>query len=100
MSPLEQKAKKRKHAGEGEPTPKRSKTEKDKLKQKGATNVNEVVAKKDKGKRKADGEFSVVQAELALSIPPVFASNLRAGAEEMLDSMVMRCDTCLRSIQT
>jgi DNA-directed RNA polymerase I subunit RPA43 len=48
---------------------------------------------KDKGKSKAHGgsEFRVVNASLVVSIPPVFASNPRAGVEEMLDSMVMRC---------
>ena len=37
-----------------------------------------------------DTEFHVVRATLVLSIPPIFASNPRAGVEEMLDSMVMR----------
>lgn len=48
---------------------------------------------KNKGKSRASdnpSEFRVVNASLALSIPPVFASDLRAGVEEMLDSMVMR----------
>lgn len=35
-------------------------------------------------------EFQVTKATITLSVPPVFASNLRAGAEEMLDSMIMR----------
>lgn len=35
-------------------------------------------------------QFQIVNASLLLSIPPVFAANPRAGAEEMLDSMVMR----------
>jgi hypothetical protein len=44
-------------------------------------------------------EFQVTKATMTLSVPPVFASNLRAGAEEMLDSMIMRCDnTSLRQI--
>lgn len=44
-------------------------------------------------------EFRVTKATMTLSVPPVFASNLRAGAEEMLDSMIMRCDnTSLRQI--
>ena len=81
--------KKRKHApvdpAAGEPSSKRSKTEKKEKKEK---------KKKEKGKEKAreeEGEFRVFQATLALSIPPVFANNLQGGAEEMLDSMVMRC---------
>lgn len=48
---------------------------------------------KDKGKSRVldhPSEFRVINASLALSIPPVFASDLRAGVEEMLDSMVMR----------
>jgi DNA-directed RNA polymerase I subunit RPA43 len=48
--------------------------------------------KKDKGKVKAKSEeFTVISASLVVSIPPVFATNPRAGAEEMLDSMIMRC---------
>jgi len=50
--------------------------------------------KTDKGKSKAssssESEFNVVHASLIVSIPPVFASNPRAGVEEMLDSMLMR----------
>lgn len=48
---------------------------------------------KDKGKSRTSdlpSEFRIVNASLVLSVPPVFASDLRAGAEEMLDSMVMR----------
>lgn len=48
---------------------------------------------KSKGKSPAldlPSEFRVINASLILSIPPVFASDLRAGVEEMLDSMVMR----------
>lgn len=48
---------------------------------------------KDKGKSRASdhpSEFRVVNASLVLSVPPVFASDLRTGVEEMLDSMVMR----------
>ncbi|EDR11429.1 uncharacterized protein LACBIDRAFT_293037 [Laccaria bicolor S238N-H82] len=37
-----------------------------------------------------DCEFHVASASLILSIPPTFAANPRIGAEEMLDSMVMR----------
>ena len=92
----EHKPKKRKHAvaatdttaGVSEPSSKRSKTEKakkDKSKSKTKENVS-----KGKGKEAAAGQFRVVQASLPLSIPPVFATNLRAGAEEMLDSMLMR----------
>lgn len=48
---------------------------------------------KDKGKSRASdhpSEFRVINASIVLSVPPVFASDLRAGVEEMLDSMVMR----------
>lgn len=49
-------------------------------------------AKKDKGKRKeVEGEFRAVKAWLDVSVPPVFANNMKAGVEEMLDSMLMRC---------
>jgi hypothetical protein len=56
--------------------------------------------KQDTGKprtKPSTSEFRVTKATITLSIPPVFASHLRAGAEEMLDSMIMRCDdTSLR----
>ena len=48
---------------------------------------------KDKGKSRAldlPSEFHVINASLVLSVPPVFASDLRSGVEEMLDSMIMR----------
>lgn len=103
MPQLDQKTKKRKHrAGEDEPLTKRSKTvteEKEKSKAKGKAKSKDREGKKDKGKGRADGQFSVVKASLAISIPPVFANDLRAGAEEMLDSMVMRygCSTSSRN---
>ena len=86
----EHKTKKRKHAvaaadtsaGGSEPLTKRPKTDKVKKDKSKA---------KSKGKEAASGQFRVVQASLPLSIPPVFANKLRAGAEEMLDSMLMRC---------
>ena len=85
---VEKKAKKRKHAvvdigQEAEPSTKRHKKEKDKSK------------KKDKGKGRATEEFRVVRASMLISIPPVFANDLRAGAEEMLDSLLMRCAASL-----
>ncbi len=104
------KTKKRKHAATaaavedaaavGEPSTKRPKKDKDKdgktqtqtHKHKhhhkaavGATNAD----KKGKG-RATDAAFRVVRASLAVSVPPVFASDLRGGVEEMLDSMLMR----------
>ena len=36
------------------------------------------------------GEFHAVGASLVLPLPPTFASNPKAGVQEMLDSMVMR----------
>ncbi|KAF8444748.1 hypothetical protein L210DRAFT_3611036 [Boletus edulis BED1] len=56
---------------------------------------------KDKGKSRAPdppSEFRLVSASLVLSIPPVFASDLRAGVEEMLDSMVMRYIPSLQGV--
>lgn len=87
---LEKKAKKRKHSTaeigqEAEPSTKRVKKDKSKKDKKG---------KKDKGKARAvdDGsEFRVMQASMVVSIPPVFANNLQAGVEDMLDSLLMRC---------
>jgi hypothetical protein len=90
MSQPDQNIKKRRHAaavidanaGTGEPSTKRSKG--DKVKKDKSKN-------KSKGKEVVVGGFRVIQATLPLSIPPVFANKLRAGAEEMLDSMLMRC---------
>jgi DNA-directed RNA polymerase I subunit RPA43 len=56
---------------------------------------------KDKGKVKAvqagpsapvqnDSPFLSITSKIRMSIPPAFASDLRRGAEEMLDSLVMR----------
>ncbi|KAL6305215.1 hypothetical protein BKA93DRAFT_749331 [Sparassis latifolia] len=57
-------------------------------------------AHKGKGKARADvdGEFRVVQASLAVSVPPVFASNLARGVEELLDSMLMRYIPALHGV--
>ncbi|RDB16806.1 DNA-directed RNA polymerase I subunit rpa43 [Hypsizygus marmoreus] len=56
---------------------------------------------KEKGKEKGkarDTEFQVVRTSLVLSIAPIFASNPRAGVEEMLDSMVMRYIPALQGV--
>jgi len=52
-----------------------------------------VIVKRKKKKHTAneESEFMLVRASLMVSIPPIFSSNPRAGVEEMLDSMVMRC---------
>ncbi|KAF9051047.1 hypothetical protein BDZ89DRAFT_1098578 [Hymenopellis radicata] len=57
-------------------------------------------SKKDKGGKgkSRDTEFQVVQATLLLSIAPVFASNPRAGVNEMLDSMIMRYIPALQGV--
>lgn len=95
MSQVQEKtAQKRKHtmaetAPDAEPSTKRAKKDgkvkKDKTRkeQKG----------KGLGKAGETGEFRVAQASLAVSVPPMFANNLREGVEEMLDSMLMRCVT-------
>ncbi|KAI0730318.1 hypothetical protein C8Q72DRAFT_823759 [Fomitopsis betulina] len=87
---VEKKVKKRKHAAtdieqDAEPLTKRHKKEKDK-------------SKKDKGKGRATEEFRVARASMLLSIPPVFAGNLRVGAEEMLDSLLMRYIPALQGV--
>ena len=67
-----------------------------KKKQKKEKNREKDKLKQDKRKSRINpstSEFLVTKATLKLSVPPVFASNLRAGAEEMLDSMIMRCDS-------
>lgn len=62
--------------------------------------VNLAEKKKDKKKNKhkssregaggVESEFHVVSASVRLSIPPIFAPDLPAGARELLDSMLMR----------
>lgn len=37
-----------------------------------------------------DNQFRVATTSLVLSVPPIFAGNLRGGVEEMLDSIIMR----------
>ncbi|KAF7321280.1 BTB domain-containing protein [Mycena kentingensis (nom. inval.)] len=43
-------------------------------------------------------QFQSIKASLTLSIPPIFASNPRDGAHQMLDSMVMRYIPALRGV--
>lgn len=89
---VEHKTKKRKHVSAdgnvAEPSTKRSKTAKTKRDK--DSNKAKEGKKKGKGIAPSDSQFKVVKATLALSIPPVFAMKPREGAEEMLDSMVMR----------
>ena len=83
----EHKTKKRKHAPAetvGEPSTKRSKTGKEKK------TKHKDGKKKLHKKHDAGGQFKVVSSTLAISLPPVFANKPREGAEEMLDSLVMR----------
>lgn len=47
-------------------------------------------AKQVASKGQLDSPFMLVDANLRLSIPPVFAGDLGKGAQEMLDSLVMR----------
>jgi len=51
---------------------------------------NSTPAKRRRESHDDQSEFRVVNASLVLSVPPVFAANPRAGAQEMLDSMIMR----------
>lgn len=66
-----------------------------------STTANPTEKKKDKKKKhksltgghgaaEGESEFHVVSASVQLSIPPVFALDLPAGARELLDSMLMR----------
>ncbi|KAF8224964.1 hypothetical protein L208DRAFT_1308273 [Tricholoma matsutake] len=57
--------------------------------------------KRDKKSKKVTvggAGFHVVKASLVVSIPPIFASNPRAGVEEMLDSMIMRYIPALQGV--
>ncbi|KAH8828295.1 hypothetical protein DL96DRAFT_1602599 [Flagelloscypha sp. PMI_526] len=62
---------------------------------------------KDKGKAKApplpeeqvsNTEFRSIRSSLTLSIPPVFARDVRQGALELLDSMIMRYIPALEGV--
>ncbi|KAJ2918508.1 hypothetical protein MD484_g1881, partial [Candolleomyces efflorescens] len=55
----------------------------------------EAVKPNDKGKGR---EFQLVTSSMAVSVPPVFAGNPRAGVEEMLDSLVMRYIPALQGV--
>ncbi|KAI6157653.1 hypothetical protein BKA82DRAFT_995990 [Pisolithus tinctorius] len=66
-----------------------------KRKQSDAADSSPITPKVKKKKRassssSAISEFCTVNATTVLSVPPIFANNLRAGVEELLDSMVMR----------
>ncbi|KAI9060323.1 hypothetical protein FKP32DRAFT_1595714 [Trametes sanguinea] len=95
----EHKSKKRKHAAAAdaavaEPSTKRSKKDKD-----AKRTAKEQAAKLSKGKSRAtDDAFRVVRASLTVTVPPVFAADLRGGVEEMLDSMLMRYIPALQGV--
>ncbi|KAI0313892.1 hypothetical protein OF83DRAFT_1139372 [Amylostereum chailletii] len=55
-------------------------------------------ARKEKSALPPRSEFRTVQSSVTLAIPPVFTSELHKGAEEMLDSMVMRYQPSLRGV--
>lgn len=80
--------KKRKHATDADASSPKKKKKKAKHREK-------ETLKQDKGKSRVDpstSEFLVTKATLKLSVSPVFANDLRVGVEEMLDSMIMRCE--------
>lgn len=88
--------KKRKHTTSAAPEAAETstkKSKKDKDAHPPAKHKKPKLGRVDKGKSRAtvDDEFRVIRASLSVSVPPVFATNLRAGVEEMLDSMLMRC---------
>lgn len=47
-------------------------------------------SKKGKSKASPEGEFKLVKASIAVSIPPLFSNDAMRGVLEMLDSLVMR----------
>lgn len=86
-------AKGRKRALPVDPSSSKKKSRKEARLKEGTTEKKKGKGKlkeKEKAKEESAKEFMVVSASLVVSIPPVFASNPRAGVEEMLDSMVMR----------
>jgi hypothetical protein len=47
-------------------------------------------SRKDTGKAQKQSPFHSIQATLVISLPPSFAQNPKSGAQELLDSMLMR----------
>lgn len=78
----ERKIKKRKHADGVDTSP----------------HTPKVKHKKRTSSSGAISEFCTVNATTVLSVPPIFANNLRAGVEEMLDSMIMRYIPSLQGV--
>jgi hypothetical protein len=94
IPPTSHKKQKRKHHATDPDHDSPTKKKKERRREKG-TPKRHPKSKQDKGKSRVDSstsEFLVTKATIKLSVPPVFSSNLRAGAEEMLDSMIMRCE--------
>ncbi|KAI9458543.1 hypothetical protein F5148DRAFT_1220268 [Russula earlei] len=52
----------------------------------------------DPSPKRARDEFRSVKASIVLAVPPVFANRLRCGAEEMLDTMIMRYEPALNGV--
>jgi hypothetical protein len=71
------------------PAPKKRRKDKGKDGVAPADVVIAAAAAADKGKARAS-EFRTVRAAVPLSLPPVYAMDARAGACEMLDSLVMQ----------
>ena len=97
---VEHKTKKRKHATAetvGEPSTKRSKTGTEK---KSKHKSKDGKRKKAEDGKHAGGQFEVIRSTLAISLPPAFANRPREGAEEMLDSLVMRYAFCFACHKT
>lgn len=61
-------------------------------------NTPKVKQKKRASSSRAISEFCTVDATTVLSVPPIFANNLRAGVEELLDSMIMRYIPSLQGV--
>lgn len=60
-------------------------------KRKQASKGEQATKRHKKDRKTKETDFEVVNASLVVAIPPIFARDPRAGVEEMLDSMVMRC---------
>ncbi|KAG6336626.1 hypothetical protein ID866_2465 [Astraeus odoratus] len=80
----EPKSKKRKHAGASDSSPSVPKMKKKK--------------RESRASSSAPSEFCTIHASTVLSVPPVFANDLRGGVEEMLDSMIMRYIPSLQGV--
>ena len=86
MADIQQKKRRRTGNGIDVPSKKKKEDRSDKKDKKGKHKALDVLLQVPH----SHSEFKLVKASIMMSIPPIFANNPLNGAEEMLDSLVMR----------